>query len=185
MANAQFVSAGKPKIGGGIFRAPIGTTLPTDATTALNEAFKNLGYVSEDGLTNENTPETESIKAWGGDVVLTTQTAKEDRFTFSLIEGANIDVLKAVYGDKNVTGTLDAGIVVKANASEAEPSSWVIETVLKGGILKRDVIPSATIAEIGEIPYKDDEPIGYEITLSAEADEQGNTHYTYIKANKE
>lgn len=181
MANAQYVSAGKPKIGGAIFRAPIGTPLPTDATTALNEAFKGMGYVSEDGLTNENTPETESIKAWGGDVVLTTQTAKEDKFTFTLIEGVNINVLKAVYGDQNVTGTLADGITVKANAAEADPASWVIETVLKGGILKRDVIPSATIAEIGEIPYKDDEPIGYEITLSAEADEQGNTHYTYIK----
>ena len=78
MANASNVTTGKPKKGGAIFRAPLGSTLPTDATTVLDEAFVGLGYCSDDGLTNENSPETESIKAWGGDTVLTTQTAKED-----------------------------------------------------------------------------------------------------------
>ena len=39
MSNAQNVTVGKPKVGGAVFRAPLGTELPTDATTALNEAF--------------------------------------------------------------------------------------------------------------------------------------------------
>ena len=33
--NANNVTAGKPKIGGAVYRAPKGTTLPTDATSAL------------------------------------------------------------------------------------------------------------------------------------------------------
>ena len=48
------VSAGKPAVGGAVFVAPTGTTLPTDATTALGSAFKALGYCSDDGLTNSN-----------------------------------------------------------------------------------------------------------------------------------
>ena len=76
--NALNVTTGKPKIGGSIFRAPIGTALPTDATTALNVAFVGMGYVSEDGVTNSTDMEMENIKAWGGDTVLNVLTSKDD-----------------------------------------------------------------------------------------------------------
>ena len=95
MSTQANVSTGKPKIGGAIYHAPFGTTLPTDATSTLNAAFKNLGYVSEDGLVNSNTAESESIKAWGGDVVANLQTEKPDTFTATFIEAMNEDVLKA------------------------------------------------------------------------------------------
>lgn len=181
MSDAKNVSTGKPKVGGAVFRAPLGTELPTDAETALDAAFKELGYCSEDGMTNANSPESDNTKAWGGDVVLTMQTSKEDSFTFTLIEAANVEVLKSVYGDKNVTGTLDAGITVKANNEEQEESAWAVDMVLKGGILKRVVIPSAKITELGDISYTDEDAIGYEVTLTATPDEDGNTHYEYIK----
>lgn len=179
-ADATKVSTGKAAVGGAIFRAALGSTLPTDATTALDAAFKSLGYVSEEGLTNSNSPESDEYKAWGGDTVITVQTAKSDTFQFTLIESLNEDVLKAIYGTGNIS-TKNGEVVVKANASEQEDAAWVVEMVLKGNKKKRIVIPNARITEIGDIVYKDDEPIGYDITITAVPDTDGNTHYEYIK----
>lgn len=180
----KYVTAGKPKKGGAVFRAPVDTPLPKDTTEKLNEAFKELGYCSEDGVTNANSPETDKAKAWGGDTVLNFQTEKADTFKFKLIEAMNPEVLKVIYGDKNVTGTLEEGIAIKANAEDPEEYAWVFDMLLKGGAAKRIVIPRASVTEVGEIKYADNEPVGYEVTISAVPDQGGDTHNEYIKATK-
>lgn len=185
MSQAENVSTAKPKIGGAIASAPLGTTLPTDATSALPAAFKSLGYISEDGLVNTNTPDSDTIKAWGGDTVASVQTEKEDTFQYTLIEATNIDVLKEVYGSGNVSGDLETGITIQANAKDLEEHVLAVDVVLKGGILKRIVIPNGKVSELGDINYTDEDAIGYETTLTAVPDSAGNTHYEYIVKPKQ
>lgn len=181
MTTATNVSAGKPKIGGAIYTAPVGTPLPTNATDELNEAFVGLGYVSEDGLTNSTSLEVQKIKAWGGDTVLVIQSSKEDTFKFVLIEVKSKDVLGYVYGEDNVTGDLITGIVVKVNNADVPERSIVIDMILRDGTLKRIVIPSCKISEVGDIVYSDTEAIGYDTTVDCTPDAEGNTHYEYIQ----
>ena len=174
------VSAGKPNESGAVYVAAIGSTLPTDATTDLDNAFACLGYISEDGLTNTNTPESDTIKAWA-DAVLTLQTSKEDTFDFTLIEVLNLDVLKFVYGEDNVSGTLATGITIEANSAQLESHAIVVEMNLRDDAVKRIVIPNGTVSEIGEISYADNAAIGYARTVNTAPDSSGNTHYEYIK----
>ena len=184
MANSQNVTTAKPKIGGAIFSAPLGTVLPTNATEELDTAFKALGYVSEDGLTNSNSPEADKIKAWGGDTVAVVQTSKDDTFSYTLIESLNPDVLKEVYGADNVTGTLETGIAIKATSEQLPTHCLVVEMILKGDILKRIVIPAGTVSEIGDISYTDSDAVGYETTLDCVPDSEGVTHYEYIQSKQ-
>lgn len=173
------VSTGKPARGGAISWAPLGATLPTDATTALT-GFTSLGYVSEDGLTNDNSIETDDVKAWGGDTVLNILTEVTDTFQFTLIEVLNPDVLKFVFGEDNVTGTLDTGISVTANGDEAPSGSLVIDMIMREGALKRIVVPVCKLSERGEVEYTDEDATGYECTVTAMNDANGATHYEYI-----
>lgn len=186
MADASNVTTAKPKVGGAIYTAPKGTELPKDAITKLPDAYKGLGYISDDGLVNTNSGKAETIKAWGGAVVNSTQTEKEDTFQYTLLEATNVEVLKEVYGSDNVKGTLDTMIEIKANAIELQEHVLVFDMVLKDGNLKRIVIPNGKVSEIGDITYADGDAVGYETTLSAMPDDtpEANTHYEYMQKPK-
>lgn len=182
MPNVANVSTGKPKAAGAIFRAPLGTTLPVDATTALTNEYIELGYVSDDGVTNNNAPDSDTIKAWGGQPVLVVVNEKVDEFSLSLLETMNTEVLKTVYGNENVTVAQTGGMItVHATADQLEDAVYVIDMRLKGGAMKRIVIPNGSLSDLGEITYKDDEPIAYEVTLQALPDTSGVQHYEYIQ----
>lgn len=180
MANAKNVTAAKPKVGGAVWRAPLGTALPTDAKAELDAAFNSLGYISSDGLTNSNSPSNENTAAWGGDTVLSLMTERPDTFQFTLIEAMSLEVLKTVYGDDNVTGTLETGIAIKAGAEDLPFSVYVVDMVLKNGTKKRIVIPCGTVTAVGDITYADSSAVGYQTTVTAIADTAGKTHYEYI-----
>ena len=52
--------------------------------------------------------------------------------------------------------------------------------ILKGSALKRIVIPNGKVSELGDVVYKADEAVGYDVTVAANLDSSGNTHYEYI-----
>lgn len=181
MSNSANVSAAKPKTGGAVSVAPAGTTLPTDASTNLAAAFKSLGYITDAGVVNSVSRESADVKAWGGDTVLSSQTGKTDTFKFGLMESLNPEVQKFVHGDGNIEGELTTGMTVKENGLELEEHVIVIDTILKGGVVKRVVIPRGKVTSVGDITYADNSAIVYDVTVTALPDSDEQTHYEHIK----
>ena len=184
MANTALnVSTGKPKVTGGIYRAPIGTSLPTDATTTLAGTFVSMGYIAEGGVTHSFELDSGEYRAWGGDLVLAYQNSKTHRFAFGMIEVLNPDVYKTIHGENNVTGTLSGtnGIKVTADGKDMTEYVYVIELALRDGAVARIIIPDGKITEIGDTTYADSEAISFPITITAQADSSGNSYYEYIK----
>lgn len=182
MANndSQNVSFGKPKTTGALFVAPAGTTVPTDASSALDPAFANLGYVSDEGLVNGIETDVEDVFAWGGDNVLSDQTTFMEMFTFNLIE-TNVEVAKLYYGEDNVTVDGE-NITIRVNSATLPEIVFVAELVLTGGRVKRIVVERGRIADrSAEISYVDGEPVAYPINLKAfPSSVDGDTHKEYI-----
>ena len=178
---ATNVTAGKPKTSGAVFSAPIGTTLPTNATGALDAAFGDLGFVSSDGVTRSISKSTSTIKEWGNGTVLITEDEKTITVKLKLIEYLNPDVQSFVHGEDNVTGTLANGIHVSINDKEAEEHVIVIDQIMKGGVPQRMVINRGVITEIGDTTYVGNNAVSYDLTITAMTpDGGGNKIDEYI-----
>lgn len=159
---------------GSIYSAPLGTALPTDTTTALNAALKDLGYASEDGITQAISTDQTDIKAWqNGDVVRKIQTSHDLTYQFTMIE-TSADVLKVYYADPTATAS-----AIKIKGTQTDHLVWVIE-VRDGAKTIRICLPDAQVTERGDVSLKGDEAIGYDVTLTAYPDATGVKAYIYM-----
>ena len=177
---ATNVTAGKPNTSGAVFTAPGGTSLPTSASATLNSAFKDMGFVSEDGVTKSTSISTTTIKEWGGAPVLVTQDEKIISVKLKLIEYKRKDVHSFVHGSANVTEPSTGAITVKINAEDPGEQAIVIDMTLRGNIDYRMVIPRGKITAIGDTVYKSNEAVAYDITITTMLDDAGYAVYEYM-----
>lgn len=188
MANtAANVVAGVPLATGGVLLGTDSSVAPDDATSTL-VGFNAAGYIGEDGVTETNERSSDKVRAWGGSTVKVVQSEHNVTYQFTFLETLNANVLKAVYGEDNVTttvatptsGTLHA---VKINGATLPHMPFDFE--IKDGDAKiRIYVPDGQITEVGDITYSDTEVIGYEVTVEAFDDELGNKAYKYLDDGK-
>lgn len=161
---------------GGILGAPLDSTLPTDATTAVDAAFAPHGYVGEDGLTMSIARSTEKIRAWGGDTVRVVQTEHDVTFTATLLETSE-EPAKAVFGDDNVTAS-GSKIDITVKGDPLPEKAWVFD--MKDGTKRgRVVVPNGQITETGDTQFVHSNATGWEVTWEAMPDENGVKCYIY------
>lgn len=187
-ANVTFSKPGtSTNKSGYIWVAPLGTTVPTDATTELASAFVGLGYLSEDGLTEPASFEPgDDIVAAGGDTVAQADPTFSKTWTGTCIEALNEDLLRVAYGSTNVTVTpadkSDGTITVKEQAGDIEHHVIVIDEMLKGGRKRRNVMADATFLITGDISHVHTALVNFEFTITAypTADQPAQTQYITI-----
>lgn len=180
--NTDNVSSAKGVRGGYIFRAPVGTKLPTDIKTALDPAFKVLGFISEDGYVESLEADSEDIPDMNGDLLDSPQTSRVESAQFALAE-IKAETLKVQYGEDNVTD--EGGVItVKHNGDSVTTSSYVLELLLKNGRRWRKVVPKGQSAELDDLTIAVSELCARALTMKYLTDEQGNTCYDYIESTE-
>ena len=86
-----------------VLRLPLWVPLPpTDPTSVLNAAFKELGYVNEDGLKLSHDASDDKIKVWGGVIIRTIRSDYSATISGTLLSTLDVNVLKNVFGDSQV-----------------------------------------------------------------------------------
>lgn len=167
------VTAGNVRVGltGALSKAVLGSTAPTTAVSVLDAAFKDSGAISEDGVTlalpdsGDRTP----IKIWqNGAQVRTLRSTSDDlpTISFTMLETNKTSV--ETYFGVTVTQTSAHGTFDYTGAA-AVPATYVLD-VLDGSVSHRYYIPRGVNASVGDLVYKNDEAVGYEVTLELELD---------------
>ncbi|MEY8565206.1 hypothetical protein AALF15_01365 [Corynebacteriaceae bacterium 7-707] len=153
--NVKNAFVGSPDLDGGVlFRAPLGTELPTDAKTRLDEAFQDHGAVGEDGVSVVQDRSTNDIKMFGGETFVTVQDNYDEQIEITLLEDDNDAVLATAFGDANVEKTeataTDGTKRVIYHTSQTLPiSSFVVHTVY-GNKVKRYVVERGQVVSVGD-----------------------------------
>lgn len=177
--DSTMVSLGKFKVGGYAYWAPAGTTLPTDSTTALPAAYKLLGYLSEDGLTNATDTNTTEIKDANGTTVMKVITSYAESYQFALLEVLRAEAAKMRYNTHAVTGT-DKSMTIKHQMPSDEDFVLVFEIAMSGDVKDRLVIGNGTRAEFGDRQVHAGDAQVYDVTVSANDMGNGVTAIEYI-----
>lgn len=178
--SARNVAVGRPnlEVSGGILVAPTGSARPEDAESTLDPAYVPLGYVGEDGVTETSERSTEVIRAWGGARVRTVQTEYGCSISLTLIESRRAETLRTVFGEDNVV-VAGGVITVKRNEKVLPHRQWVID-MKDGENARRLDIGYGQITEVGDVTYVDGEAISYEVTISCDPDDNGDSLIEYL-----
>lgn len=128
---------------GAIWKAPVGTALPTDSVTALDPAYHNLGY-AKTGFTVTPSLKTTPVMGWQSTAILRNiNTELTRKYGFEL-QQTNIDTVALAWGGTVVPGTAGAySVTVPAQVGTLE-YSFVIDWS-DGANSQRIVIPRAAI----------------------------------------
>ena len=179
MANlVQNVVAGKPLATGGILSGPKGSPLPTDVSSTIDASIVGVGYISDDGVSESMSRETDKI----------VQSEHSVTYQYTMIEAARAEVNREVYGEPNVAATVATSahgnqLAVKVTAEQLPHMVRVIE-IKDGDARLRIVLPDSQITEVGDVTYQDASIIAYPVTVEAFPDDSGVKAYKYSDDGK-
>jgi hypothetical protein len=159
-------------ITGELFSAPVGTTAPTDSSTALDAAFTGHGYVSDDGVTETWDDSVDTIVAWqNATTVRASRTESTMTLACTLLQtrGSNLELF---YPGSSVEANGDEyKIEVKPPTSDRRE---FVLNVVDGDDLIRIYVGNGELTDRGDVPYKNGDAVMYPVTITAFPDTNGN-----------
>ncbi|AXK86595.1 hypothetical protein SAMN05421776_11757 [Nocardia farcinica] len=170
-----------PKVKGVIYRAPLGTALPTDAVTALAAAYVDQGGISDAGIVNAMAREVQKIKDFGGKTIATPQSDYSETLKVEFVEAINLETLKTVFGTSNVTftpATANKGALITVDHNSAPlPESVIVTETVQGTGVRRQVAPIAKPITVDDVSQVSTDAVKYAVTFECFEYVDGDTAF--------
>lgn len=166
--NAELARLG---VTGALYVAPMGTTSPTDLA-AWGVGWVDLGYISDDGVVESLDEDRQDFTPWQSATPIRTEvTSATQTFSATLWESKAATVslfYRIAEDDMTVSGTAPNEIVSfnQAGKPARDLRAFGID-VIDGTYHRRIILPMAEVTERGDVSYKSDTLIGYEVTITA------------------
>lgn len=166
---------------GELFLAPVGTALPTAASTALNVTFKGYGLTTEDGVTLSKSVDREGVNAWQSSTpVRYLVTGTEFTVACEFLQ-SNKDVLQLWLGSGAFA--TDAGTPEGYRADVSlDPTLQQFAAVVEwkdGLLVSRLCLPKVEISETGDVDLSRS-ATSFPITFSALTPDSGTVLATWL-----
>ncbi|GHJ21618.1 phage tail protein [Streptomyces albus] len=165
---------------GGIWVAAVGTSAPSSPLEQPAAPWEPLGAISDDGLVYGFDEDSEEFTPWGTTSPFRSTITKSTRtFQFTLWETARTTAMSVMYRTPVSELTPDQNGIT-AYAETASPAvdrrAWWF-AIFDGDTARGMYVPQAEVSDRSDVTFKQDEMSGYEVTLTAYPDAEGNTVY--------
>lgn len=181
--NINEILAGAPKATGAIFKSEIvlpTAKVPADPNAALDPLLLDLGFADESGIVRSVGRETTKIKAWGGDTVRVVQTDHNVSIQFAMLQFRNLNVLKAVRGNGNVSQDATTKVITGLIKSDPLEKCSIVIDMLDGANKIRLVAPVAQVTETTDEEFKHDDIVKIGVTIECFPNDSGVKMYDYM-----
>lgn len=162
---------------GAVYTHDIGAsiTAPTNASSALSVAFKDVGAISSDGISQSLSQDRTDVFIWQN-AALARRIPGQTSLTYTLAAAeTKLLTLGLHYAGSTVTSTSEgASVAVKAPGTDIR--AWVLHG-LDGTRAVRVYLPLAEITERGDVVWSSGDVTVRQWTLSAYSD--GNSVFAY------
>ncbi|MFD9949685.1 hypothetical protein ACFWYW_55635 [Nonomuraea sp. NPDC059023] len=150
---------------GAVYAGPTSATAPTSATSSVPAAYNDMGYISEDGVTEAYDEDTQDIQAWqGGAIVRTLISSSKATLQFTMIE-SKASTLELFHKGSTMESLGVNGYKIDVKTPNVVRKKFILD-VLDGDKHIRIYVPDGEVTERGEITYVNDDTISYNVTVT-------------------
>lgn len=160
---------------GRVLVAPLGTAEPTDVTTAFNAAFKELGWVTEDGISVTPSVDTNDVPMWQSITPVKRPITGMGLEVSMALGSHNKDTLGLYFLNSTVSNAAGVARLEMANAPASQEVMLAVEWTDDEGDTNRLIFPRVTMTDREAITLQRSDAVALGLTFSSLAGPDGYT----------